>query len=83
MSRLVFYKIENGFYLTPAIEIYWEEDKRLALCVMWLNRDITLWLRKEDKKEREYASRKPVDPFGEHFSHNKAAAEEQIPFPRR
>ena len=83
MSRLSYYKIENGFYLIPTIEIYWEKDKRIALCFMWLNRDITFWLRKENKKDREYASRNPIDPFGEHFSFNKSAAEEQIKFPSR
>ena len=77
------YKIENGFYITPAIEITWQEDKRLALCLMWLNLDITLWLRKEQGKEREYSTRNPVDPFGEHFTHHKSAAEEKIKFPRR
>ena len=83
MSRLSYYKIENGFYLIPTIEIYWEKDKRIALCFMWLNRDITLWLRKENKKDRVYASRNPIDPFGEDYSFNKSAAEEQIKFPRR
>tara|TARA_R110001632_G_scaffold231409_1_gene369924 strand:- start:1650 stop:1901 length:252 start_codon:yes stop_codon:yes gene_type:complete len=83
MSRLALYKIENGFYITPAIEIYWEEGNRLGLSIMWLNRDMTLWLREENKKEKEYATRNPVDPFGEHFSHHKSAAEEKIKFPRR
>jgi hypothetical protein len=83
MSRLAYYKIENGFYLIPAIEVYWEDDKRLALSLMWLNRDLTFWLRKEGEKEREYSSRNPVDPFNEHFSHHESAAKEKVPFPRR
>lgn len=77
MKRLTLYKIENGFYLTPAIELYWEDDRRMGICFMWFNYDMTIWLKREPKKEREYSVRKPADPFGEHFSHHKAAAIER------
>ena len=49
--RVSLYAIENGFYLIPTIELMWDGPERLGVCFVWLNRDITIWLKHERERK--------------------------------
>ena len=72
--RLDFYKIECGFYLIPTIEVVWFSKNRFALSFIWMNRDITIWLRDEKTKVDKSYPKRTLDPFGNHFEDNRFAA---------
>ena len=72
--RIDFYKIEFGFYLIPTIEVVWFSKNRFALSLIWMNRDITFWLRDEKTKVDKCYSIRNIDPFGNHFEENRFSA---------
>lgn len=57
--KLNYYAIEGGLYLIPTIEIIWERPERLGICLIWMNRDLTLWIKHEDEDDvdKKYSNR--------------------------
>jgi hypothetical protein len=74
--RVSLYAIENGFYLIPTIELMWEGPDRLGVCFVWLNRDLTIWVKHErEEKDSKKSYRHANDPFFAHYEHHPASAD--------